>query len=80
VTDKPVHICFGGPMRKILVNGKPFLFEDHHYCGPLPCRADGSERKLGNKSPFWDAVTRWYQSGKKIGADGFCELRPKETK
>lgn len=47
-------------------------FEDHRYCGPLVCNAAGDPIKQpGPRHPFWKAVTRWYEQGKKI-VDGVC--------
>lgn len=60
------------PALRIRVGGKPFLFEDHPFCGPLPCYSDGTERRVGQRSPFWEAVTRWYQSGKRVDREGWC--------
>jgi hypothetical protein len=62
----------GGPVFKIRVAGKPILFEDHVFCGPLPCYSDGTERRVGQRHPFWDAVTRWYQSGRRVDREGWC--------
>jgi hypothetical protein len=72
------HICTGGPKRKIRIDGKPYLFEEHPYCGPLPVRADGDARPLGAAHPFWTAVTEWWQAGRRIDRDGWCvwELAP----
>lgn len=61
------------PMLKIIVGGNVIRFEDHSYCGPMPCRADGRVRDLHGRHKFWHAVSCWYQQGKKIDANGFCE-------
>jgi hypothetical protein len=70
------HVSVGGPDRKINVNGVVYLFEDHPVHGPSPVTKTGRVRELSARSPFWEAVTRWYQEGKKIDADGFCEWSP----
>lgn len=60
------------PALKIRVAGKAFLFEDHPFCGPPPCDANGDARRIGAKHPFWDVVSRWYQAGKLIDREGWC--------
>lgn len=61
------------PERKIIVGGNVIRFEDHSYCGPMPCYANGRARYLRGRHKFWHAVSCWYQQGKKIDANGFCE-------
>jgi hypothetical protein len=71
------HVSVGGPDRKINVNGTVYLFEDHPVHGPSPVTKTGRVRELSARSPFWEAVTRCYQEGKKIDDDdGFCEWSP----
>lgn len=69
-----VHISFGGPIRHIMAKGKLYTFEMHHYCGPIPCKANGDPlaTQPGPRSPFWEAVTLWSQQGERIGDNGLC--------
>lgn len=62
-----VHLCFGGHERWISCAGKVFLFEDHHYCGPVVLNKstrDPSENQPSEKSIFWQHVQAWYEQGK----------------
>lgn len=62
-----IHLCFGGPERWISCAGKVFLFEDHHYCGPVVLNKstrDPSENQPSEKSIFWQHVQAWYEQGK----------------
>ena len=65
---KVIHISYGGPDRILYLNGKKFLFEDHQYCGPIVLGKDGDPLKNQppESSPFWEAVSYWYQQGKRI--------------
>lgn len=70
-----VYVMLGGPERRILVQGKVYLFEMHPYCGPVLLRQDGEPRArqfTSSNKPFWDAVTLWAQQGEAVGEDGFC--------
>ena len=63
-----IHISYGGPDYYIIAGGRVWFFEDHPYCGPcvLDKRTkDPVKNQPDEKSPFWKAVTNWYQSGKK---------------
>lgn len=63
-----IHISYAGPERIIMVGAKKFLFEDHCYCGPVVIGKDGDPLKdqPPESSPFWEAVSLWYQQGKRI--------------
>lgn len=71
-------ICVGGPDRVIAVGGKDYRFEDHPRFGPCPVALCGKsinatrERDLPPDHAFWRAVSRWYEEGKPLGADGRC--------
>jgi hypothetical protein len=70
-----VHICFGGQTHRIETYLGVVLFEDHPYCGPLPCNKDGNGRNLAASHPFWTAVSRWYATGKRtrrVGRNLWC--------
>lgn len=64
-----IHISYAGPTRMITdTKGKRWTFEMHHYCGPIVLSKSGDpmERQLGERSPFWYAVTRWAQGGHRL--------------
>lgn len=63
-----IHISYAGPERILMVEGKKFLFEDHHYCGPVVLGKNGDPLSVqpSENSPFWSAVSLWYQQGKRI--------------
>ena len=68
----PSLICImtGGELYQIHVDGVWILFEDHHYCGPMPLdKRTLDERKLGPRHHFWAAVSAWYLGGKKTGRE-----------
>jgi hypothetical protein len=65
-----LHI--GGPTFRICVRGKIELFEMSSRFGPLPCTQVGSERRVGNRHPFWEAVSWWREQGYQVDADGLC--------
>ena len=67
-----VCILVGGPDRKIVAGGKEHTFEDHRMFGPMPLNRRGDPRYLGPRSPFWRAVTLWYEQGKRLDAEGRC--------
>lgn len=69
-------VCVGGPDRKIRVGSQVITFEDHELHGPTPLKKNGDVRELGPRHQFWTAVSRWYEDGKKIDADGLCEWTP----
>ena len=62
-----IHISYGGHDRVIYIKGKKFLFEDHPHCGPIVLDKNGDPLKNQppESSPFWEAVSYWYQQGKK---------------
>lgn len=49
-----IHICFGGPVYRY--NG--VTFEWHHYCGPIPLRAD-MEPRAHPSLKHWQAIDDW---------------------
>jgi len=51
-------ICLGN-----IFNYKGFLFEDHHYCGPVPLRKDGEMSRRIRKG-FYDAYYEFKQLNK----------------
>jgi hypothetical protein len=77
----PVCILRGGPDCTIIDRtGKKWLFEDHPYCGPSVLNRKTLEimdKEPGPRSPFWEAVQRWYDTGKRI-VDGLCVWEPKK--
>lgn len=46
--------------------GRRWIFEQHHYCGPIVLRKDGEPkaRQPGSRSPFWPAYEAWSKTGK----------------
>jgi hypothetical protein len=68
---KRVFIEYGGPTRKIQIEGKIYTFEDHPYCGPSLLDKKGDPL---SKQPmkFLHAASLWKQQGGKI-KDGLCE-------
>lgn len=77
-TELPRAACIlvGGSDRKIKVGAVVYLFEDHPSMGPCPVTPTGRERMLAPHSAFWTAVTRWYDDGKQIDAEGLCVWTP----
>ena len=75
MTNKMIHILWAGQERKI-IDGKNrvWIFEDHRYCGPVVIdrHGDPKDKQPPENSPFWDAVSLWYQQGKQIDKNGFC--------
>ena len=70
-----IHISFAGPERMIIdAKNRLWRFEDHRYCGPIVIDKNGDPKEQPHESsPFWDAVTHWYQQGKKIDEkSGIC--------
>jgi hypothetical protein len=61
----------GGETLRICVAAEVYEFE-MHYLGPMPTTKAGAERKLGNRHPFWEAVSLWCEQGKQVDADGLC--------
>jgi hypothetical protein len=77
-----IHISVAGPNRVIIdANGRRWKFEMHPQCGPamLDARGEIADKQPGPRSPFWHAVTRWAQGGKRLNAAGECvwEEEPK---
>jgi hypothetical protein len=62
---------FGGPNYKISIEGKVYTFEDHPWIGPAMLKKNG-DPAIYQPGWFLEAVTWWYQSGKKVGEDGLC--------
>jgi hypothetical protein len=76
-TTHLVHVCVGGPDRVIvLASGRRVRFEDHAVFGPTPLDRAGNVAHLGPRHAFWEAVTRWYQGGKRLDANGVCVWEP----
>lgn len=76
-----IHISYAGPTRTITdAKGKRWTFEMHHYCGPIVLNRYGDpvERQLGERSPFWEAVTRWAQGGHRLNDGGECVWEPEK--
>lgn len=70
-----IHISVGGPTRQILDGkGRSWHFEDHPHCGPVVSDRKGNikDAQPPESSPFWTAVTHWYQQGKHISTTGLC--------
>ena len=59
------------PSYTIMVRGRAYRFEMHHYCGPTLLRKDGemSNRIPGENHPFWWAVTCWDRQGQRTGGE-----------
>lgn len=69
------YLLLGGPDRKIIdAKNRVWKFEDHPYCGPVVVdrHGDPKDEQPPEGSPFWDAVSCWYQQGKQIREMGFC--------
>lgn len=63
-----VHISWAGPERWLSCAGKLWLFEDHHYCGPIVLTRKTGEPATNQppeNSLFWTHVNTWYQQGKR---------------
>jgi len=76
-----IHISYAGPTRVITdAMGKRWTFEMHHYCGPIVLNRSGdpAPRQPAEKSPFWEAVTRWEQGGQKLNEVGECVWEPEK--
>lgn len=76
-----IHISYAGPTRHIIdAKGKRWTFEMHPYCGPVVLNRHGDPalRQPGEKSPFWNAVTRWTQTGQKLNDAGECIWEPEK--
>ena len=63
---KVACVLVGGDDFKISASGTVYEFEMHPYMGPCP------KQKLGNRHPFWFAVSQWSEQGRKVGEDGLC--------
>lgn len=72
---KLIHISVGGPKRMIIDGkGKSWHFEDHPKFGLAVTDRNGDikDNQPPKSSPFWTAVTHWYQQGKHISTAGVC--------
>jgi len=68
-----IHILWAGPERWLSAGGKHWLFEDHHYCGPIvltPKTGDPAKNQPPESSPFWQHVNAWHAQGKRTKAVG----------
>ncbi len=66
-----IHISFCGPEYVIVVGKKRYRFEDSQRHGPTPLTLKGRAREFGEHHPFWDAHSRWCQTGKVV-ENGVC--------
>lgn len=70
----PVFLTVGGPDLEITWRSKTWLFEMHHYCGPvLINRRTGQPLNTEPPKAFWSAFELWELGGKEI-KDGKCIL------
>ena len=60
-----IHIAMGNPSFIMIVDGKKYLTEWHHYCGPSVMNKDGSEarKQPAEGNPWWLAVQWWHDQG-----------------
>ncbi len=68
-----MHICFGGPVVRLMVNSRFHTFEMHHYFGPIKLKADGetpAENYWREDSDFWPVFDSWVSNGQKIDEYG----------
>lgn len=75
MTRYAVHLCFGGPIRRMLVNGRYVTFEMHRYLGPIRVHGTTGEptkRDFAEGSPFWPLFERWVAGGEKVDDRGRC--------
>jgi len=74
------HVTLAGPELTIEAGGKLFTFEWHSYCGPIPLNKRGDPKELGERSPFWQAITFWIEQGKRLDENrrAIWEEPPKE--
>lgn len=63
MADEILKIDVGRPGAPKIIH-----FEMHSYFGPLVCNKDGSvsKRELGPKHPFWNAIAKWEEQGKRV--------------
>lgn len=71
---KVIHVCTGGPLRRIRVGKKVVLFQFHDYLGPvvLTSKWEEKEPQPGEGDPFWDAFQSWFDTGKRVSNAGYC--------
>lgn len=65
-------VCYNNDYFIKDATGKVWHFEWHRFCGPMALSVNSHEplkRIPGERSPFWDAVTRWHSQGKKTKAE-----------
>jgi len=62
------HLSIGGPVLKIIHNGKTVHFEMHDYFGPQPVNKNYSELRRVPRW-FWDSWERWDLGGRLIEDD-----------
>jgi hypothetical protein len=68
-----IHISWAGPERWLSCAGEVWVFEDHHYCGPIVLTGktrEPAENQPPESSPFWTHVNTWYRQGKRTQTVG----------
>ncbi len=71
-----IHICTGGPIRRISIGGKIHTFEMHPYCGPVLLKKDG-EPSLRQPMKFLEAASQWVQQGGEVNKRfDLCQYDP----
>ena len=63
-----IHISWAGPERWLSCSGKHYVFEDHHYCGPIFLTVktrEPAEKQPADGDRVWQHVNAWYQQGKR---------------
>lgn len=65
-------LLVGGREYSIRVGQQTIRFEMHDVLGPMPVNRDGSEKALGAKHKFWEAVSRWAEQGRRADEHGQC--------
>jgi len=65
-----IHVMMGGEIKRISINGRILVFEDHPQIGPVLLRAGDEPAKIQSKI-FLHAASMWYQQGKRM-ENGLC--------
>jgi hypothetical protein len=73
-----IFICEGGPVYKLAVGKRQYVFEMHPYCGPMWLRHDGEplNKFVPENSPRWAAFEQWQRGGMKVDEFSRCVLDP----
>lgn len=69
------HVCIGGPVHEIEVDGRTYRFEMHSYFGPIPLNARDEEMRSVPRK-LWTAIQRWMDCGEEFHANGRCKWSP----